>query len=82
VKFLRKSIFSTECDECHRPFAVNTGGVCERCRRILCNVHLHGTLWRKVAIAFGAPYLCVRCRAGFPAHSEAEEQPSGTSRRG
>ena len=58
----RKSIFKTECDECRKPFPVNTGGVCERCRRILCNDHLHGSIARRVAIAFGAPYLCLRCR--------------------
>lgn len=62
--FFRKSVFETECDECRKPFPVNTGGVCERCRRILCNDHLHGSVARRVAIAFGAPYLCLRCRAG------------------
>lgn len=60
---LRKSIFKTECDECHRPFAVSTGGVCEKCRRILCNEHLHGSVARRVAIAFGARYVCPRCRS-------------------
>ncbi|HWP02607.1 MAG TPA: hypothetical protein VNL96_04060 [Gemmatimonadaceae bacterium] len=80
MKFLRKSIFSTECDECHRSFAVNTGGVCERCRRILCNDHLHGTLWRRVAIAFGAPYLCVRCRSGAMVGVGAEERSPSAGR--
>lgn len=60
--FLRKSIFTTECDECGKPFPVNTGGVCERCRRILCAAHLHGSLMRRLAIAFGAQFLCVQCR--------------------
>jgi hypothetical protein len=64
MEILRKSIFRTECDECHKEFPVNTGGVCERCRRILCNEHLHGSFTRRVAIAFGAPNLCVPCRAG------------------
>jgi hypothetical protein len=63
VPIFRKSIFKTECDECDRPFPINGGGVCERCRRILCNDHLHGSFARRIAIAFGAPYLCVRCRA-------------------
>ena len=58
----RKSIFKTECDECRQPFPVNTGGVCERCRRILCNDHLHGSIARRLAIALGAPYVCPRCR--------------------
>lgn len=64
----RKSIFRTECDECKLTFPVNTGGVCERCRRILCNDHLHGSIARRLAIAFGAPYVCLRCRVtGGPA---------------
>jgi hypothetical protein len=64
VPIFRKSIFKTECDQCHRPFPVTGGGVCERCRRILCNTHLHGSIVRRMAIAFGARYVCVRCRAG------------------
>jgi hypothetical protein len=63
----RESVFRTECDECNEPFAVNTGGVCERCQRILCTTHLHGSLGRRIAIALGAPYICVRCRSGAPA---------------
>ena len=64
MEILRKSIFRTECDECHKQFAVNTGGVCEQCRRILCNDHLHGSFVRRIAIALGAPMRCVSCRAG------------------
>ena len=64
MAFFRKSIFRTECDECGRPFAVNTGGVCERCRRILCSTHLHGSIMRRIAIGFGVAMICVRCRAG------------------
>ncbi|HSA56804.1 MAG TPA: hypothetical protein VLE53_13925 [Gemmatimonadaceae bacterium] len=70
----RKSIFKTECDECRQPFPVNTGGVCERCRRILCNDHLHGSITRRLAIAFGAPYVCLRCRVtGAPVSTRAPE---------
>jgi hypothetical protein len=64
MAFFRTSIFRTECDECDRPFAVNTGGVCEKCRRILCSTHLHGSLARRIAIGFGAAMICVRCRTG------------------
>lgn len=64
MQIFRKSIFTTECDECDRPFPVNSGGVCDTCRRILCNRHLHGSVVRRVAIAFGAPYRCVSCRSG------------------
>lgn len=64
MPIFQKSIFRTECDECGVPFAVNTGGVCTSCRRILCTTHLHGSLVRRVMIAFGAANVCVRCRAG------------------
>jgi hypothetical protein len=58
----RKSIFYSECDECRQRFPVNTGGVCEQCRRILCTRHLHGSIARRIAIAFGARPVCVSCR--------------------
>ena len=64
MPFFRKSIFHTECDECDRRFSVTSGGVCERCRRILCAAHLHGSIGRRLAIGFGARMLCVRCRTG------------------
>lgn len=64
VPIFQKSIFRTECDECNVPFAVNTGGVCEQCRRILCSKHLHGSITHKLLIAFGGRMICVRCRAG------------------
>lgn len=60
----KKSIFNTDCDECGRPFSIEGGGVCERCRRILCGKHLHGSIPRRLAIAFGATPICVRCRSG------------------
>jgi len=64
MEVFRRSIFRTNCDECEKPFPVNTGGVCNNCRRILCDKHLHGSFFRRIAIAFGAPHLCVACRAG------------------
>lgn len=66
MPFFRPSIFKTECDECDRQFPVNTGGVCDQCKRILCSAHLHGAITRRIAIAFGAPMRCVKCRAGVP----------------
>lgn len=66
MPIFRKSIMSSECDECRRRFAISSGGVCENCRRILCNTHLHGSLARRVAIGLGARMLCVRCRSGQP----------------
>lgn len=64
MQFFRKSMFTSECDECRTKFPINSGGVCDSCRRILCNKHLHGSILRRVAISFGAPYRCVACRAG------------------
>lgn len=64
MEFLRRSMFKTDCDQCRKPFPVNTGGVCDRCRRILCNDHLHGSFVRRIAIALGSNNLCVDCRAG------------------
>ncbi|HEX9563518.1 MAG TPA: hypothetical protein VF981_06095 [Gemmatimonadaceae bacterium] len=74
MQIFRKSIFSSECDECGHPFPVNQGGVCDRCRRILCNTHLHGSAWRRLSIALGAPYRCVTCRAG---REPAASRPDG-----
>jgi hypothetical protein len=64
MPFFRPAIFRSECDACHRYFPVNTGGVCEHCRRILCADHLHGSITRRLAIAVGAPMICVDCRGG------------------
>ena len=64
MQIFRESIFKSECDQCKQQFPINTGGVCEQCRRILCGEHLHGSLARRVAIAFGARAVCVSCRAG------------------
>jgi len=64
VPIFQKSIFNTECDECGVRFAVNTGGVCTKCRRILCAKHLHGSLVARLMLAFGVASVCSRCRAG------------------
>ncbi|MEO6446997.1 MAG: hypothetical protein ABIZ91_17290 [Gemmatimonadaceae bacterium] len=71
MPIFRNSIFNTECDECDRLFSVSSGGVCERCRRILCADHLHGSIGRRMLVAFGIRMVCVRCRAG--------ETPAATS---
>ena len=51
----KKSIFFSECDRCHVRFHIGAGGVCERCRKILCDNHLHGSLVRRIQVSFGAP---------------------------
>lgn len=63
MPFFKKSIFTTECDRCGVKFHIGEGGVCERCKKILCEPHLHGSLVRRVRVAFGAPVICVKCRA-------------------
>ena len=63
MPFLKKSIFFSECDRCHVRFHIGGGGVCERCRRILCDNHLHGSLVRRIQVSFGAPVVCLACRS-------------------
>jgi hypothetical protein len=55
---------TTDCDACGRRFDLIGGGACTRCRRILCQQHLHGTWLRRLAVDFGAASLCVDCRRG------------------
>ena len=54
----------TECDACRLPFDLVKGGVCERCRRVLCERHLHGSFIRRLRVDLGAAALCLDCRAG------------------
>lgn len=82
MPIFQKSFIETECEQCRKPFSVSTGGVCERCRRILCNDHLHGSLVRRVAIAFGARMLCVKCRAGEVVAAVDQPTPSRLPRDG
>ena len=59
----------TDCDVCGRRFDLVKGGVCTRCRRVLCGEHLHGSLVRRLLVDFGAEPTCVQCRAGIPVRS-------------
>jgi LmbE family N-acetylglucosaminyl deacetylase len=65
MPIFRKALLHTECDECGVKFHIGSGGVCMSCRRILCDRHLHGSIVRRVQIAFGATPLCVACRSGI-----------------
>ena len=38
------------------------GGVCERCKRILCERHLHGSWLRRMRHDIGGAAICVKCR--------------------
>ena len=61
----RPSQLFTQCEECHRTVNLSGAGACPRCRRILCNRHLHGSFFRRLAVDVGASEpLCLRCRSG------------------
>jgi len=55
---------STDCEVCGRRFDLVKGGACQRCRRVLCPAHLHGSFGRRLLVDLGAAALCVQCRAG------------------
>lgn len=59
----RSTQVTTDCDECGGRVDLIKGGVCVRCRRILCYRHLHGSFVRRLLTDLGAQTLCVRCRA-------------------
>ena len=64
----RSSTLFTECEECGRRANLSGIGVCERCRRVLCNDHLYGSFARRLLVDIGAARpLCRRCRAGIAA---------------
>lgn len=64
--FFRGTEVTTDCDECGGRVDLIKGGVCVRCRRILCYRHLHGSVVRRLLTDFGAEVRCVRCRTGAP----------------
>jgi hypothetical protein len=64
LRFFRQSTLSTNCDACNGRVDMIQGGVCDRCRRILCFRHLHGSWTRRLATEVGAATRCVDCRAG------------------
>jgi len=68
MPFFKKSIFFSECERCHARFHIGGGGVCEQCKKILCDTHLHGSVFRRVQVSFGARPICVACRT-MPAES-------------
>lgn len=59
----RSSQLWTECEECHRSVNMSDAGGCSRCRRVLCNDHLHGSFARRLLVDLGAEALCNVCRA-------------------
>ncbi|MDB4878962.1 MAG: hypothetical protein JWL60_408 [Gemmatimonadetes bacterium] len=63
IEFFRSSQITTDCDQCGGRVDMLKGGVCTRCRRILCFRHLHGSFVRRVIADIGGSSVCVRCRA-------------------
>ena len=61
--YLRRTDLGTECDACGERIDLMTGGTCERCKRILCARHLHGSWLRRMRHELGGPAVCVRCAA-------------------
>ena len=62
-EIFRSSQISTDCDRCGGRVDMIKGGVCTRCRRILCGMHLHGSFLRRLMADLGAETVCVECRA-------------------
>lgn len=60
------SVISTDCDRCGGRVDLVKGGVCTRCRRILCYTHLHGGWVRRLIADLRNESICVECRAGRP----------------
>lgn len=65
IRYLRRSDLGTECDACGQRLDLMTGGVCDRCERILCSRHLHGSWLMRMLHEFRRPVRCVDCRAGL-----------------
>lgn len=61
-EIFRSSQISTDCDQCRGRVDLLKGGVCTRCRRILCYSHLHGSWARRLLADLGAGTICVQCR--------------------
>jgi len=60
----RSSVLFTECDECNLRKNMSEIGACARCKRVLCNDHLHGSFARRLLADAGlAEIVCLRCRA-------------------
>ena len=70
-------MFKTDCDRCGARFDPVSGGVCARCRRILCGDHLHGSLVQRLRVTlFGGTPTCIYCRAAVRDAASSEPRPS------
>ena len=62
-EIFRSSQVTTDCDQCSGRVDLIKGGVCPRCRRILCYRHLHGSWLRRLIADIGGNGTCVQCRS-------------------
>jgi hypothetical protein len=72
----RQTDLGTECDACGVRIDLVSGGVCERCQRILCARHLHGSWFARLRHELGGKAVCVRCR-NEPAQSAERRAQRG-----
>lgn len=63
-RFFRETDVKTNCDVCGMFFDLIKGGVCEKCRRILCPTHLHGSFAQRLMADITGKHVCVQCRHG------------------
>ena len=64
IKMLRPSSMFGKCDECRAVFDPVYGGVCSRCKRLLCGRHIYGSIFRRIQAWFGVALVCTVCRSG------------------
>jgi hypothetical protein len=62
--FFRDTDVKTNCDACGAFFDLIKGGVCDKCRRILCDRHLNGSWTQRVIADITNKHVCVQCRHG------------------
>ncbi|MEO5569093.1 MAG: hypothetical protein ABIR92_11405 [Gemmatimonadaceae bacterium] len=64
VGIFRETEVKTDCDVCGLFFDMVKGGVCDKCRRILCARHLHGSFSKRLIADLTGRNICVECRDG------------------
>ena len=77
MALLQRSRIIATCDECRLPFDPVRGGVCPRCRRLLCGTHYYGSILSRLQGMLGMVPLCPRCRAVRRAGGAVAAPPSG-----
>jgi hypothetical protein len=63
-KLFRDTEMRADCEACGGRVDIVRGGACMKCRRVLCEAHLHGSFFRRLLTDLGAAVLCVQCRRG------------------